>query len=714
MSATPVFPITGIRGNVVFGEGVHDDAWAVYRLSAATLPDDPLAALASLVPAAGRELSLLRVPRPWRLERCELGMEAAADVRHARRAGLAAYLDTQRRQLTERDPHGVELYLSLRLPPGTTPQAVPAEEEALVEQLCVCPGCERADEADLRRLVVRALYRGLNDRLRLALDFDVDALILGESGPPTCGDAMSAPAARRLTISARPGAVRIATERGHSHQAFLCIGGTPGAAGRGASLLAALDLLPFEVDVALAMRRGGNRSAFNVAVSLCVAARTPDEVEKRVEDVRDALRGTKLVRPAADQLRLFISHLPGQASRLPACELSLSEDELGSLVGPPPTRVGTEAGPYLGYTLDGMRQPVLFDASAAAPAVVLSGPAKSGKTVGAELMMYQAFLAGSRVVDVDPGGEHALCALPEVAIDARVLHLGESESDRGALDPLVLAPGEVGERLARALLLALLPEPCPPDLYDAVTFAVRSATDRGGGCADALELLAAGDLAADAATALAGEASGPIRATPGGAGMPVAALAFGPIDRDQRPTPAAESVTSVRLHVRPDTSHGRARDLLARLLSLYGLRLATHEPRRGSVLGLDGVRWTSRDGATAALARHIARVAAAHRVTALFTTSSACHLEALTGSAGARLCFGVASEPEADRVLRLLGQSSGLEATTRRLMSLPRGACLLQDHAGRVAPVRVDVADPELLAALTRGNPGGRSGTVAQ
>jgi hypothetical protein len=714
VSPAPVFPITGVRGNLIFGEGAHDDTWAVYRLSGATLPDDPVAALLELARAAGPELSLLCVPRRWLLERCAIGMEAAADIRHVRRAALEAYLDAQRRHLAGRDPHSSELYLSLRLPPGTTLLTAPAREEALRNRLSGCPGCEPADEAELRGLIHHALCRGLADASRLDPEFEVDGLILSE--PTEAAPSEDAPSlqAHGLKVEVGTRGVRIATERGESHQAFLCAGAVPSAAGSASPLLAALDSLAFKVELALALQSGDEGSAVKLALSFCVAAATDDELERRVAQLRRTLPVARLHRPPGDQLRLFISHLPGKPSPLLACELSLSADELGSLVRPPPTRLGTDAGPYLGYTLDGLRKPVLFDLAAVAPAVVLAGAARSGKTVCAQLMMYQAFLGGSRVVDVDPSGEHALFALPEVTIDARVLELGSGAADRGALDPLLLAPGALGEQLGRALLLSLLPEPCPPEHHDAAVLAVRTAAAHGGDCADALALLAAGGPAAEAAAAIAGEAAEPTDAEPAGGGMSVPALAFGGVDRDQ-PSAVSEAVVGVRLDARVRRSPERAGRVLRQLLALYGLRLATHDPRRRTVLGVGGDWWSSPDDATGtAVARHIVRVAAAHRVTALFTTRSARDIDALSRLTAACLCFGAATEVEAGRAARLLGLSSESRAVVRQLTSLPRGACLLRDHAGRVAPVQVDVADPELLAALAYGNPGGRAGRVGQ
>jgi hypothetical protein len=712
VSATPVLPITGVRGNLIFGEGVDDDTWAVYRLSGATLPDDPVAALLEVAQGAGTELSLLCVPRRWQLERCAMGMEAAADIRHVRRAGLEAYLDAQHRHLADRDPHSPELYLSLRLPPGTTLLTAAAREETLRKRLTGCPGCEPADEAELRGLIHHALCRGLDIASPLDPEIEVDGLILTESTEAAPSEEAPSLPAHGLRVKVGARAVRIATERGESHQAFLCAGAVPPAAGGEAPLLAALNSLAFEVELALALRSDEGAS-FKLALSFCVAAPTEDELEQRAEHLTRTLSVARLQRPSGAQLPLFVSHLPGQSSRLPGCELSLSADELGSLVSPPPTRLGTDAGPYLGYTLDGLRRPVLFDLAAAGPAMVLAGAAGTGKTVCAQLMMYQAFLAGSRVIDVDPSGEHALCALPEVIIDARVLELGTDAADRGALDPLLLAPGALGEQLGRALILSLLPKPCSAEDHDAVVFAVRTAAAHGGDCSDALDLLNAGGPAAESAAAIAGDAAEPIDAGPAGAGISVPALTFGG-DRD-RPFAVSEAVIGVRLNAQLLRSPERVGRILGQLLALYGLRLATHDPRRRTVLGVAGDWWSAPDDPTgAAVARHIARAAAARRVTALFTTRSARDLDALSGLTGACMCFGAATETEAGRAARMLGLSSKPRAVIRQLTTLPRGACLLRDHSGRIGPVQVDVADPELLAGLAHANPGGRTGTVGQ
>jgi len=116
--------------------------------------------------------------------------------------------------------------------------------------------------------------------------------------------------------------------------------------------------------------------------------------------------------------------------------------------------VGPECGLYIGRTLSGSCQPVLFDLTEASrtsrPAAVLcSGTLGSGKTLTAQLLAYQAFLAGSRVVSVDPKGDHRLHELAG-ADHVELVELQPGVEDRGRLDPLRIAPEETRTDLAYA------------------------------------------------------------------------------------------------------------------------------------------------------------------------------------------------------------------------------------------------------------------------
>ncbi|MGH9026467.1 MAG: hypothetical protein ACRDWD_10205, partial [Acidimicrobiia bacterium] len=126
---------------------------AAYRLR--PRPGQELLA-AALEAAREGEFSLLWVTRPWSFDEYAIGTEATADVRHANRAALAEYLDAQRPTLEERAIQGTpEVYLLVDLTNAWAAGEVEAERRVR-RRLLRWEGCERASEADLRRLIRRA------------------------------------------------------------------------------------------------------------------------------------------------------------------------------------------------------------------------------------------------------------------------------------------------------------------------------------------------------------------------------------------------------------------------------------------------------------------------------------------------------------------------------------------------------------------------------
>ena len=240
--------------------------------------------------------------------------------------------------------------------------------------------------------------------------------------------------------------------------------------------------------------------------------------------------------------------------------------------------VGADAGPYIGHTLSGSAQPVLFDLTEASrtarpPAILCSGTLGSGKTLTLELLLYQAFLAGSRVVDIDPKGDHRLHLLPGVAEHCEVIELTPEERHRGMLDPLRIGPEDTRADLAHNFLVELLPPPVPAPWQTELRVAVEAVLARGGrSCGLVVKELEDGnDDAREAARALAVHArSGLLR------------LGFADPDGDAEDAGAAQ-VTSLRIQnltlPLPGTPRAelsteeRTGQALLRLLATYALHL---------------------------------------------------------------------------------------------------------------------------------------------
>ena len=355
-----------------------------------------------------------------------------------------------------------------------------------------------------------------------------------------------------ITIGSRH--LQIDSERGESHQALLALGALPEVAmfpGREAELLfAPVEALGFAVDacfsarhiantraLALARRRivdadhmlaeesegdhgptsktavrpgaareleqyltgDGRPPLLRASISLALGAPTRELLEERVEALRREYGSVRLHRPLGEQLELFVSHLPAQRSRVPSYDDYLTVEQFGAMVPTATHAVGSTAGPYIGHTLSGSRQPVLFDLSEASrtsrpPSILCAGTLGSGKTMLLELLLYQAFLQGSRIVDIDPKGDHYLDALPGVAEHSEVIELSAAERFRGLLDPLRIAPEGSEEDLATNFLIDVLPEPMPAAWKTEIRRAVReTAAHEGAGCAAVIAELMRGN-----------------------------------------------------------------------------------------------------------------------------------------------------------------------------------------------------------------------------
>jgi hypothetical protein len=101
---------------------------------------------------------------------------------------------------------------------------------------------------------------------------------------------------------------------------------------------------------------GGDRPPLlRSALTLSVAGRDPEQLEERVERLRDSYGRVQLHRPAGEQHRLFLATLPATIFPLPEYKEHLLPDQLGAMVPHAISHAGSNIGPYIGYTLTGSR-----------------------------------------------------------------------------------------------------------------------------------------------------------------------------------------------------------------------------------------------------------------------------------------------------------------------------------------------------------------------
>jgi hypothetical protein len=639
---------------------------------------------------------------------------------------------------------------------------VRASEQRVFECLADFIDCERADVGDLQWLVSRSFSREAGGP---CLDPGWRPQALVRDATPDEGGCRYEPLRAdvmrlcRSPIHVESRALRIEAENDVSHQAVLTLGALPESAafpGRQAELLfAPLEAVGFDVDASVCVRWVPNNSAIGLVrrklvdadniyteesegehgpmaaaavrpsvareleeyltsperppllrstISLRVAAASAEELDERVEHLRREYAPVILHRPLGSQLELFLAHLPAQRSRVRDYEDVLICEQLGAMVPTATHAVGSESGLYIGRTLSGSGQPVLFDLTEASrtsrPAAVLcSGTLGSGKTLTAELLAYQAFLLGSRVVAIDPKGDHRLAGLIGER-HVEVIELCADEGDQGRLDPLRIAPSQTRADLAYSFLTDILPAPVEPTWQTEIRDAVDRCCELDSRCCgDVIAALQAGnEHAREAGRALA------VHARSGLLQLGFADSAA--IDDDA----GSRQVSSLRIaHLTlplPGTSRSeftndeRAGQALLRLLAAYALHLMGSDWSRHKVLLFDEAWMLLGDAAGRSLVHRINRLCRSQNATPILATQSLADVADLENLIGACFCFGVETDQEAARVLSLLGLDGGDRTARAQLQAFRQGRCLMRDYTGRIAPVQIDLVDDELLAAL--------------
>jgi AAA-like domain len=446
-------------------------------------------------------------------------------------------------------------------------------------------------------------------------------------------------------------------------------------------------------------------------LSLAVGAQTLDDLEDRVRRIRREYAPISVHRPKDVQLDLWLQHLPAQAARLHRYDDVFLPDQVGAMVPTATHSVGALTGLLIGTTISGAPQPVFFDVTEGSrtsrpPAILCTGTLGSGKTLTAELLALHAFVGGSRVVDLDPKGDHQLRT---VIGDGLVEHieLTAGGADRGMLDPLRIAPENLRVELAHSFLMDVLPAPVPAQWQTEVRAAVSEVVAAGGRSTGLVldELEMGGEDARAAARAIHVHAESGL-------------LQLGFASREAAPPVAGERpVISLRIAnltlpvpgtPRADLTHeertGRA---LLRLLAVQALHLVAEDWSRHKVLIVEEASQLICDAVGLALVQRIVRLCRSQNTTPVLVTQMVDDVVAIADLVGCFFAFGVETDAEAGRVLELLGLDASDQSLRARLRGFRRGRCLLRDYDGRVGAVQVNLVDDDLLAALDT-TPGAR------
>ncbi|WP_124726617.1 ATP-binding protein [Staphylospora marina] len=187
------------------------------------------------------------------------------------------------------------------------------------------------------------------------------------------------------------------------------------------------------------------------SIILCVFASTREELDLRIQLVKD-LYGDMLIQvevPYGDQWRGFNELIPGSPRLITDYVHYMDPTAVAAGMAGASRQLGDGRGYLIGMS---QNLPVFYEhdrgpkdkrLSTTASAAFI-GSLGAGKSLGANLLAYQALLSGASVLIFDPKDErgHWPEVLPELKGLTRVVTLRSGVEDRGKLDPLMGARSE--------------------------------------------------------------------------------------------------------------------------------------------------------------------------------------------------------------------------------------------------------------------------------
>jgi hypothetical protein len=451
-------------------------------------------------------------------------------------------------------------------------------------------------------------------------------------------------------------------------------------------------------------------------LAIAIGAATEDELERRVEACRRAFGEVQLHRPLGEQLRLFTHHMPGQRCAVSGYDDVLTPEQVAATMPVATHVVGSARGFYLGHTLSGSRHAVRFNLREGSDsdrnvAILTLGALGSGKTTLAQKLAYEAFLLGARVIDVDPKGDHRMHELPEVAPHVETINLRGERALRGMLDPLRVAPEHMRQDAAVSFLSELLPARAEAAWESAVVRAVDAVlrSSRAPSCYEVVRALSSGDdVDQQVAKTLEVYAAGGL--TQLGFADPTVRL----------PVVGARQMTYVLIRDLPAPQVDRLRaeysllervgEQVVRLIAMFAMQLMAAERTRLKVFLFDEGWRLLGDPVGQTLLASLQRMGRSELAVPIISTQLVADTllngrAAIENLIGATFVFGLRSEAEAARALKLLDLDPDDRGLQEQLLAYDRGRCLMRDHQGRVEPVQVEVLAPRLLRGLSTTPP---------
>lgn len=453
------------------------------------------------------------------------------------------------------------------------------------------------------------------------------------------------------------------------------------------------------------------------SVVLCVAAATVEELHMRIQLIKD-LYSDMLVQievPYGDQWRAFNEFLPGSKRLIMDYIHHMDPTAVGAGMFGATRQLGDGQGHFIGMSQNlpvffqhdrGPKDPKLSTTASAA----FIGSLGAGKSLGANLLAYQALLNGSKVLIFDPKDErgHWPDMLPELKPISRVVTLRASLEDRGKLDPLsgaqtpneLIASAETAKRILQFLSRA------SDGTYEAIS--IGKAVDH------VVQNYAKPSMTAVLETLMESNKQAPEKRqesleemvdvlaylATSGQGQ----LLFG--DGSQEAIDLSKPLTilqieDLQLPEESQTDFGRMGIALLMAISDFSRRFS-HQSGDGFKLVLFDESWRLakvREGR--AILEELVRTGRSKNAAIYLISQNAKDLlgEEIRSNLGCRFVFRCRDQKEAEAACDILGIEAN-DQNVEKIRNLPTGMCLLSDLEKRVNELEIRIVEDRLFRAF--------------
>lgn len=459
------------------------------------------------------------------------------------------------------------------------------------------------------------------------------------------------------------------------------------------------------------------------SVLLCVSAASLEELNLRIQLVKD-LYSDMMIQvevPFGDQWRGFNEFIPGAKRTITDYMHYMDPAAVAASMIGATRQLGDGKGHFIGMSNN---LPVFFQhdrgpkdkrLSTTASAAFI-GSLGAGKSLGANLLAYQALLNGAKVLIFDPKDErgHWDEALPELKDMTRVVTLRASLDDRGKLDPLVgvtqpsekLAAAETAKKILQFLARAtdgtyeaivigkavdqVLSE-AEPSMMKVIDYLRESLKEAPEKRLDSLEEIV--DVLSYLATSGQGQ------------------LLFGDgsqkvIDLSMRLT--VLQVEGLKLPDESQTDYGRMAIALMMAISDFSRRFSNQSTNEFKLVLFDESWRLAKVREGRDILEELVRTGRSKNAAIYLISQNAKDLlgEEIRSNLGCRFVFRCRDVKEAEAACRILGIEPN-EENIETVRSLPTGTCLMSDLEKRVNELEIRVLEERLFKAFDT-RPGSR------